>query len=116
MRADFWWDLVESDGKPGDPTFACVVIADPRYRKPLLLVFRLPERPGPAAEGGSAPAAEEAPRPPVSGPGLRHLYRDRWAVEMLPLAAPTAHLPKGVLGHRRHLREETHEQTLRLAA
>ncbi len=197
MRADFWWDLVESDGKPGDPTFGCVVISDPRYRKPLLLVIHLPGRPRAAAEGGSPPQAAGAPRPSVSGPGLRHLYRDRWPVEMLPLAAkqmlgaerafvfgpetpqrlpeiallsgailmyeatrqpvtrtgfwdrrpqatsgrlrrvlsattfadwwaigprfhqkasPTAHLLKGVLGHRRHTRDETHEQTLRLAA
>jgi hypothetical protein len=197
MRADFWFDLVESDGKPGDPTFACVVITDPRYRKPLLLVIRLPERPRPAAEGGPLPEAAETPRPPVRGPGLRRLYRDRWPVEMWPLAAkqmlgaerafvfgpetpqrlpeiallagailmyeatrqpvtgtgfwdrrpqatsgrlrrvlsgttfadwwaigarlykkasPTAHLPKGVLAHRRQKRDEPQEQTLRLAA
>jgi hypothetical protein len=197
MRADFWLNLVESEGKPGDPTFACVAIYDPRYRKPLLVVIRLPERPRPTADGGLPPAAAEAPRPPMSGPGVRGLYRDRWAVEMLPLAAkqmlgaerafvfgpetpqrlpeiallagallmyeatrqpvtrtgfwdrrpqatsgrlrrvlsgttfadwwaigprfhkkasPTAHLPKGVLGHRRHKREKTHEQPLRLAA
>jgi hypothetical protein len=196
MRADFWYNLVESDGHPGDPTFACVAIHDPRYRKPLLLVIRLPEPPRSAAEGGSAPEAEER-RPPMSGEGVRGLYRDRWPVEMLPLAAkqmlgaerafvfgpetpqrlpeitllagallmyeatrqpvtgtgfwdrrpqatsgrlrrvlsattfadwwaigprfhkkasPTAHLPKGVLGHRRHKRDETHERTLRLAA
>jgi hypothetical protein len=197
MRADFWLDLVSSDGKPGDPTFACVVITDPRYRKPLLLVIRLPERPRAGAEGEGAPAVEPNPRPPVSGPAVRRLYRDRWPVEQWPLAAkqmlgaqrafvfgpetpkrlpeiallagailmyeatkqpvtatgfwdrrpqatsgrlrrvlsattfadwwaigprfykkasPTAHLPKGVLGHRRHRRDETHEQTLRLAA
>jgi hypothetical protein len=191
MRADFWFDLVESDGKPGDPTFACVTIHDPRYRKPLLLVIRLPARPRLAADGGSPRPAEEPPRPPGSGEGVRRLYRDRWPVEMWPLAAkqmlgaerafvfgpetpqrlpeiallagallmyaattqpvtgtgfwdrrpqatsgrlrrvlsattfadwwaigprfhqkasPTAHLPKGVLGHRRQRRDETHEQ------
>jgi hypothetical protein len=197
LRADFWLDLVESDGKPGDPTFACVVITDPRYRKPLLLVIRLPERPHPAAAGGSPREAAETPRPPVSGAGLRRLYRDRWPVEMLPLAAkqmlgaerafvfgpeapqrlpeiallagailmyeatrqpvsgtgfwdrrpqatsgrlrrvlsgttfadwwaigprfhkkasPTAHLPKGVLAHRRQKPDESPKESLRLAA
>jgi hypothetical protein len=197
MRADFWFDLVESDGKPGDPTFACVTIHDPRYRKPLLLVIRLPARPRLAADAGSPRPAEEPPRPPVSGEGVRRLYRDRWPVEMWPLAAkqmlgaerafvfgpetpqrlpeiallagallmyaattqpvtgtgfwdrrpqatsgrlrrvlsattfadwwaigarlykkasPTAHLPKGVLAHRRQKGDEPQEQTLRLAA
>ena len=30
--------------------------------------------------------------------------------------SPTAHLPKGVLGHRRHKRDESHETSLRQAA
>src|SRR5207244_11424745 len=62
-------------------------ISDPRYRKPLLLVIRLPERPRTAVEGGSAREAKESPQPPVSGPSIRGLCRDRWPVEMLPLAA-----------------------------
>jgi hypothetical protein len=233
MRADFWYDLVESSGKPGDPTFTCVVIRDPRYRTPLLLVVNVvarplppaeeapppapeaperplpeaagvpppapeaPERPLPEAAGVPPPAPEAPERPRVSGRGVRHLYRDRWCVEQMPLsskqmlgaarafvfggetpqrlpelallagailmyeaatqpvistgfwdrrpqatigrlrrallatsfadwwaigprfykkASPTAHLPKGVLGHRRHRRDESSEQSLRRAA
>jgi hypothetical protein len=197
MRADIWYDLVESDGKPGDSTFACVAIRDPRYRTPLLLVSPLVARPIPEAERECQAVAEPPVRPGVSGRGVRQLYRDRWPVEQLPLASkqmlgaerafvfgsqtpqrlpeialwagailmyeaatqpvmrtgfwdrqpqatsgrlrrallatsfaewraigprfhkkasPTAHLPKGVLGHRRHKRDAIHEASLRLAA
>ncbi|MGH7408887.1 MAG: hypothetical protein ACREKF_12890 [Candidatus Methylomirabilales bacterium] len=195
--ADFWYDLVESDGKPGDATFGCVAIHDPRYREPLLLVTNLVARPVPEAWHGNPPEGEPTVRPGVSGSGMRQLYRDRWPVEQMPLAAkqmlgaersfvfgaetprrlpeialcagallmyeatrqpvmgtgfwdrrpqatigrlrrvlsatdfadwqaiglrfrqkasPTAHLPKGVLGHRRHKPHDRHEQDLRLAA
>ena len=65
LRAQFWDNLVLSDAKPGAPTFSCVVIHDPRYQEPLLLCTPLA----------------------LSGEHLRRLYRDRWPVEMLPLAA-----------------------------
>jgi hypothetical protein len=197
VRADFWYDLVASDGKPGDAPFGCVAIYDPRYRGPLLLVSNLLARPVPEAGQGNAPLGAPRVGPGVSGSGMRQLYRDRWPVEQMPLAAkqmlgaersfvfgaetprrlpeiallsgailmyeatrqpvrgtgfwdrrpqatigrlrrvlsgtdfadwqaigarfrqkasPTAHLPKGVLGHRRHKPHELHEQHLRLAA
>jgi hypothetical protein len=65
VRACFWENLVESTGKPGDPSFTCVVIGDPRYREPLLLLTPLS----------------------LSGPECRGLYPDRWPVEQVPLAA-----------------------------
>lgn len=197
VRADFWFDLVASDGRPGDPTFACVAIHHPRYRQPQLLGVRLPVRGEGAGEGAPPSPAEPTARPRVSGAGVRGLYRDRWPVEQMPLAAkqmlgaqrqfvfgpeapqrlpelalwagallmyeaatqpvirtgfwdrrpqatigrlrralsvtsfadwrpvdaqfrkkasPTAHLPKGVLGHRRHKPEKIREEVLRLAA
>jgi hypothetical protein len=38
LRARFFFDLVPSDRKPGGPSFAVVLIWDPRYRQPLLVV------------------------------------------------------------------------------
>lgn len=87
MRADFWYDLVASDGKPGDPTFTCVVIRDPRYRTPLLLVIRLETRSLSPAATAPPPVATPPERPPVRGQTVRHLYRDRWCVEQMPLAS-----------------------------
>lgn len=67
FRAEFWDDLVLSDAKvhPDNPTFTVVAIHDPRYRKPWLLACPLK----------------------LSGAALRGLYRDRWPVEQVPLAA-----------------------------
>ena len=67
FRAEFWDNLVLSDVKvhPDNPTFNVVAICDPRYREPWLLVCPLR----------------------LSGPALRGLYRDRWPVEQVPLAA-----------------------------
>ena len=65
LRAEFWEHLVASDAKPGAPCFTCVVIHDPRYREPLLLLTNLA----------------------LCGGDYQGLYRDRWAVEQLPLAA-----------------------------
>jgi hypothetical protein len=65
LRACFWDNLVESSGQPGDSSFTCVVIVDPRYREPLLLLTNLP----------------------LSGRQGRALYPERWPVEQLPLAA-----------------------------
>jgi hypothetical protein len=65
VRACFWENLVESTGKPGDPSFTGVVIWNPRYREPLLLLTPLS----------------------LSGPACRALYPDRWPVEQVPLVA-----------------------------
>ncbi len=230
LGAQFFFDLVPSDAKPGGPTFAVVVIFDPRYQEPLLLVVNFIRRPGaleevpsaspsaPVAEarlchqaGTAARGEEEAPSHPVrwrwpgepsavrgaSGQGCYRLYKDRWPVEQVPQAAkqllgagrqfvsgeasrqrlpelalfagavlmyeaasqpaiatgfwdrrpqgtlgrlrralarthysdwvptrgeirkkvsPTAHLPKGVEAHRRHKRDGSPKETLRLAA
>lgn len=65
LRAEVWDALVLPGGKPGDPAFRLVALHDPRYRQPLLLVSSLG----------------------VSAEALWRLYRDRWAVEQLPLSA-----------------------------
>lgn len=62
LRAAFWDNLVE---KTGGEVFRCVVIWDPRFRHPLVLVTPLD----------------------LSGADLRHLYFDRWPIEGLPLVA-----------------------------
>jgi hypothetical protein len=229
LRAQFFFDLVQSDCKPGGPSFAVVVLFDPRYQQPLLVVanvvFPPPEAdaagtrtPGSTEEtivcrlaGASVGEQETAashqvvwrrPGEPsavrgASGQGCYRLYKDRWPVEQLPQAgkqllgagrqfvsgeesrqrlpelalfavavlmyeaasqptiatgfwdrrpqgtigrlrralsrthfwdwvptreelrkkaSPTAHLPKGVLGHRRQKPDEIQEQSLRLAA
>jgi hypothetical protein len=230
LRAQFFFDLVPSDAKPGGPTFAVVVIFDRRYQQPLLVVINVVQRPLAAEEGApacpSAPVEEatlcrlagtaalgaaEAPSHPVmwrwpgepsavrgaSGQGCYRLYKDRWPVEQVPQAgkqllgagrqfvsgqescqrlpelalfagavlmyeaasqpaiatgfwdrrpqgtigrlrralarthfsdwvptrgeirkkaSPTEHLPKGVLAHRRHKRDESPKESLRLAA
>lgn len=65
VRAEQWDNLVLPDAAPGSPPFRVVAIHDPRYTTPLLLATPL----------ALAPRA------------LRDLYRDRWPVEQLPLAA-----------------------------
>ena len=65
VRAEVWPDLVVADAAPASPTFAIVAVHDPRHREPLVLASPLP----------------------VSARALRDLYRDRWPVEQLPLAA-----------------------------
>ena len=65
VRAAVWAGLVLPDAAPGAPAFTVVAIRDPRHRAPLLLASPLPV--GPRV--------------------LRDLYRDRWPVEQLPLAA-----------------------------
>jgi hypothetical protein len=65
LRAHVWRDLVLPDAPPGSPTFQVLAIHDPRYPEPLLLATPLPLAPDDA----------------------RRLYRDRWPVEQLPLAA-----------------------------
>jgi hypothetical protein len=65
LHAALWTELVVPDAVPGSPTFTIVAITDPAYTEPLLVATPL----------------DLAPRV------LRDLYRDRWPVEQLPLAA-----------------------------
>jgi hypothetical protein len=65
LRAEQWSNLVLTDAAPGSPTFSVTAISDPAYTEPLLLATPL----------------DLAPQ------HLRELYRDRWPVEQLPLAA-----------------------------
>jgi hypothetical protein len=79
LRAEQWTGLVLPDAAPGSPTLTVVAIHDPAYAEPLLVATPL------------------ALTPPV----LRELYRDRWPVEQIPLAA------KQMLGAARQF---VHEQ------
>jgi hypothetical protein len=65
VYAQVWDNLVLATTKPGGPAFRCVVIHDPRYQEPLVLATTLP----------------------VSAYALWRLYRDRWPIEQVPLAA-----------------------------
>jgi hypothetical protein len=67
FRAEFWDNLVLPDVKvhPDHRTFSVVAVYDPRYQVPWLLACPLQ----------------------LSGAALRGLYRDRWPVEQVPLAA-----------------------------
>jgi len=65
LRAELWTGLVLPDAAPGSPRFTVVAIYDPAYAEPLLLATPLD----------------------LSPQALRDLYRDRWPVEQLPLAA-----------------------------
>jgi hypothetical protein len=79
LRAEQWTGLVVPDAAPGALTYTVVAIYDPAYAEPLLVATPL------------------ALAPPL----LRELYRDRWPVEQLPLAA------KQMLGAARQF---VHEQ------
>lgn len=79
LRAAQWTGLGLPDAAPGSPRFPIVAITDPAYTEPLLVATPL------------------ALAPQV----LRELYRDRWPVEQLPLAA------KQMLGAARQF---VHEQ------
>lgn len=65
IRAQVWDNLVLSTAQPGAAAFRCVVIHDPRYHAPLVLATNLA----------------------VSASALWGLYRDRWPIEQVPLAA-----------------------------
>lgn len=67
IKALLFDDLVLSTQKPGSPAFRCVVIFDARYHEPLVLVTNLPRS--------------------VSARDVWLLYRDRWPIEQMPLAA-----------------------------
>jgi hypothetical protein len=63
LKAYVWENLVARDGKPGDPTFTCIVIYDPRYSEPLLLLTNRS----------------------MSGAVALALYHERWPIEQVPL-------------------------------
>ena len=65
IRAEQWTDLVLPDAPANAPSFAVIAIFDPKYHDPLLLATPLP----------------------LSPRAARDLYKDRWPVEQLPLAA-----------------------------
>jgi hypothetical protein len=65
LRAEVWAGLVLPEAAAHAPTFTVVALYDPRHREPLLLAASLP----------------------VTAQVLGALYRDRWPVEQLPLAA-----------------------------
>ncbi len=73
LKAHFWSELVLRSARPGVKTFRVVAIFDPRYKQPLLLATNLT----------------------VSAYALWRLYKDRWPIEQLPLAA------KAMLGTER---------------
>lgn len=65
IRAHLYENVVASDEKPGAAPYRLIVIFDPRYNKPLVLATNLNKR----------------------AYTIWCLYRDRWPVEQLPLAA-----------------------------
>ena len=65
IQAQVWDNLVLSTAQPGAPAFRCTVIHDPRYQEPWVFATNLP----------------------VSAYALWCLYRDRWPIEQMPLAA-----------------------------
>jgi hypothetical protein len=65
IEAQVFENLVLADALPSSARFCCVVISDPRYKQPLILVSNLP----------------------ISAYLLWQLYPDRWPIEQLPLAA-----------------------------
>jgi len=73
LKAGLWSDLVLRSARPGAQAFRVVVIYDPRYKEPLVLGTNLR----------------------VSAHALWRLYKDRWAIEQLPLGA------KAMLGAER---------------
>ncbi len=56
-------DLVPSESKPGGRSLRCVVILDPKYKQPLVLVTTLT----------------------VTAYALWYLYQERWPIEQIPL-------------------------------
>lgn len=65
LRAHIYENVVASDEQPGATPYRLIVIFDPRYNKPLVLATNLNKR----------------------AYTIWCLYRDRWPVEQLPLAA-----------------------------
>jgi hypothetical protein len=73
IRAEVYENLVLPTNRPGSPSFRLVVIYDPRFKEPLLLATNLK----------------------ISAFAVAQMYRDRWTIEQVPLAA------KQVLGAER---------------
>jgi len=65
LKAYLFNDLVPEGSKPGGRSLRCVVIVDPKYKHPLVLVTTLS----------------------VTAYALWCLYLDRWPIEQIPLAA-----------------------------
>ena len=65
IKALIFNDLVPSESKPGGRSLRCVVIFDPKYKQPLVLVTTLT----------------------VTAYALWCLYLDRWPIEQIPLCA-----------------------------
>lgn len=65
ILAHLYENLVPADEKPGGVPYRLIVIFDPRYDKPLVLATNLK----------------------ITAYAIWRLYRDRWPVEQLPLAA-----------------------------
>jgi hypothetical protein len=65
LRADIYNNLVLRTARPGSQTFRCVVIHDPRYKQPLVLLTNLDK----------------------TAYAIWRLYRDRWPIEQVPLSA-----------------------------
>ena len=65
IKAHLYENLVAADEKPGGVPCRLIVIFDPRYDKPLVLATNLK----------------------ITAYAIWRLYRDRWPVEQLPLAA-----------------------------
>lgn len=65
VRTDVYANLTLTDRKPGGVSLRCVVIHDPRYKRSLVLTTNLR----------------------VSASALWRLYKQRWPIEQLPLAA-----------------------------
>lgn len=65
LRAHIYTNLVLRDHKPGAMRLRCIVIFDPRYTAPWVLVTPLD----------------------VSASAVWRLYKDRWPIEQVPLAA-----------------------------
>lgn len=65
VTAQLWMDLTTRKSPKEAPHFRCVLISDPRFKKPLMLASTLP----------------------LNARDLRNLYVDRWPVEMVPQTA-----------------------------
>lgn len=65
VTAQLWMNLTTRKSPKEAPPFCCVLISDPRFKKPLMLASTLP----------------------VTARELRNLYVDRWPVEMVPQTA-----------------------------
>jgi hypothetical protein len=65
IRADIYNNLVLRTAKPGSRSFHCIVIHDPRYKQPLVLLTDLD----------------------LTAFAIWRLYRDRWPIEQVPLSA-----------------------------